>query len=41
MKRGNMSTRSWSPTATASQTKRRQTVEESRTNKRIFSEVEH
>jgi hypothetical protein len=38
MKRGNMPTRH---TATASQTKRRQTVEESRTNKRIFSEVEH
>ena len=38
MKRGNVSTR---PTATASQTKRRQMVEQSRTNKRIFSEVEH
>jgi hypothetical protein len=38
MKRGNMSTR---PTATASRTKSRQTVEESQTNKRIFSEVEH
>ena len=38
MKRGNVPTR---PTAKAGRTKRRQTVEESRTNKRIFSEVEH